>query len=219
MIESASIPTASELSAKEKVLLEHKLNVQRLLIDRLLIGLLLALTGFLASLAIERFKATASDTRYFLEKRLEAGTEVRSQLTELTTAAFEQTIAPCMIDPAGRPPTDKLRSSIGHLVTQLNSSALLFSEEYLADAHRIVNIFAGAAADTSSINCDSRYFFSDIADYFTDRTKSEVRGTAGSWKGYVPLTLDKDAMDQMGAAEYFQRNLAAWLAARAKSRK
>ena len=219
MTESKSVPATSDLSTREKILFEHQLSVRRLLIDRLLVGLLLALAAFLASLAIERFKATTSDTRYFLEKHLEAGTEVRSKLTDLTNAAFEQTIAPCTLASGGRPPADRLKSLVAHLVTQLNSSSLLFSKEYLADANRVVNIFSGAAADPSSISCDSRYFFDDTADYFTERTKSEVRGTTDNWKGYVPLKLDKKAMDQAGAADYFQRNLAAWVAARATSSK
>jgi hypothetical protein len=219
MTETTNIPVANELSSEEKILLEHQLSLRRLLIDRLLIGLLLALAAFLASLAIERFKATSSDTRYFLEKRLEAGTEVRSKLTDVTSGAFEQTHAPCVLDLNARPSADSLKSSVNQLLAQLNSSALLFSKEYLTDADRVVNIFAGAAAEPSSISCDSRYFFGDIADYFTDRTKSEVRGTADNWEGYVPLELDKEAMDRAGAVDYFRRNQAAWVAARAKSSK
>ncbi|MNK97269.1 hypothetical protein D3C87_1175910 [compost metagenome] len=203
-----------ELSPKERVLLEHRLGIRRLLIDRLLIGLLLALAAFLASVAIENFKAKASDSRYFLEKRLEAGTEVRSHLTKLTSAAFKQTVAACDSSRI-RLSADEFRLAVTGLVNQLNSSSLLFSKDYLADAYWVVNLFAGAA-DTSSISCDSRYFFDEIADYFTERTKNEVHGTVNSWKGFQPLKFDRETMDQTGTSEYFQMNLAAWRMARVR---
>ncbi|AIA75763.1 hypothetical protein FF32_13200 [Halomonas campaniensis] len=206
--------SADEISTEQRIRLEHRLGIRRILVDRLFIGVLVALVGFIASLAIEQFKATTVETRYFLEKRLEAGTAIRSALTDVTSEAIKQTIKPCTLSTQDRPSTEEMTASIEEIVDQLNDSALLFSEEYLLDANRIVNLFSGAAAEQSAINCESRYFFSDIADYLTHRTKTEVHGGGERWNGYEPLEIEKEDIDDTGVAKYYKRNMAAWSAAR-----
>ena len=218
MTQSDNRPEAAELSAREKVLLEHRLGVRRLLIDRLLIGLLLALAAFWASVAIEQFRANASDSRYFLEKRLEAGSMVRARFTALTSAAFQQTVAACSLQ-RNHPPPDQFKSAVVDLIQQLNSSALLFSKEYLEDSHLVVNLFSGAASELSFISCDSRYFFDEVSNYFTERTKNEVHGSTNSWKGFQPVKVDQETLDRTGSSEYFKINLVAWRENRTRSSK
>ena len=205
---------SGELSTEQRIRLEHRLDIRRILVDRLLIGVLVALVGFIASLAVEHFKATTSETRYFLEKRLEAGTAIRAALTDVESAAIKLTIKPCTLSVEEPPSTEEMMASLEEMVDQLNDSALLFSEEYLLDAHRVVNLFSGAAAEPSTITCESRYFFSDIGDYLTHRTKTEVHGEGENWNGYEPLEMTKEEIDETGVAKYHQRNMAAWSAAR-----
>ncbi len=211
-------PAADELSPRQKVLLEHKLSVRRILLDRLLIGLLLALAALLASLAVEHYKAKAVERQYFLTKRLEAATQLRAAMSEVTSAAFAQTLAPCTLDPAGRPPTARLKSAVDALVEKANSSAVLLSDDYRSRLDLITNIFYGAVAGQPAIACDSRYFFNDIADYFTEATRIEVLGSgAMTWNRYTPLVVTKEAMDADGADKYFVRNQESWRKSRPKS--
>ncbi|TLF45100.1 hypothetical protein FEI13_18460 [Halomonas urmiana] len=214
MAKTSEKPSANELSTEQRIKLEHQLGIRRILIDRLLIGLLLALFGFIATLAIELFKVTTSDTRYFLEQRLEAAMDVRSEFTNVTNAAFKQTVAACSFPSRSRQSIANLTQPIGQLISELNNSALLFSQDYLNDANLVVNIFSGAAADPSAIRCHNRTFFSEVADYFTHITATEVHGEDRRWNGYKPLKFDKKKIDEIGVDKYFHKNIGAWLAGR-----
>jgi hypothetical protein len=57
---------------QEKTLYAHKLDVRKLVIDKLLIGALLIIVGFAANFTIEQYRARSTKERFLLEKKLEA---------------------------------------------------------------------------------------------------------------------------------------------------
>lgn len=220
MSEELNSPTREPLTAMQKVLLEHKLTVRRILLDRLLIGLLLVLAALLASLTVERYKAKAAEKLQFLDRRHEAASQIRLAMTAVTSAAFAQTLAPCALDLANRPPTDKLKLAVTDLMEKGNSASILLSDIYRSRLDLIANIFHGAAANQSAIACDSRYFFNDVADYFTEATRIEILGSEEMlWSKHTPLSMTKEQMDAFGAREYFVRSQENWRKSRAKDQR
>lgn len=197
-----------------KLRFEHSLQVRRIWLDRMLIGALLAVAGLVANVVLEKYKADRGQSQFYLDKRLAAATEVRRALTEVTTALFKISEAPCLVKPFDPVELQRLRDALSKLVGELNSSSILFDEVYLAEANRAINIFAGVAAGPSALSCDARPFLAEIARYLTHQTKRQVAPDAlQPWRGFVLLNLSTEDMDRMGANEYYSKNFARWRSA------
>ena len=186
--------------------------MRRLVIEKLLLGAIVGLAAFAASVVLEKQKQSASDTRFFLEKRLEAGTDIRKALSEVTPELFSLAAPACQLAfDAPRPPIEKLTQALNSHVRILNSSSLLLSTEYLVDASRVTNIFSGLAAAPTHIPCESRGLVSAVADFLTYRTKEEVLpGSVPPWKGFTPLAASAAAIEKMGSVDYASKNIDLW---------
>jgi len=204
-------PANDEASEDRKLLLDHRLQVRRLLLDRVLIGLLLVILGFVSSFLLEKYKAQSTQSQFFLEKRLGAATDIRAKLSKVTGAYFAASTAPCQGRPISPKEVQALRAVLAQLIEALNSSAILLATDYSNSANLVVNVFVGIAADPMAVPCESRQFVSELADYLTHLTRQQL-GLADqpAWKGFVPVAMSIEEMDQIGAAEYFRRNLQAW---------
>ncbi len=204
-------PANDEASEDRKLLLDHRLRVRRLLLDRLLIGLLLVILGFVSSHLLENYKTQSTQSRFFLEKRLGAASDIRAKLGTVTGAYFAASAAPCQGRPINPKEVLALRAALAQFVEALNASALLLSTDYSNSANRVAKVFAGVAAEPMAVPCDSREFVSELADFLTHLTRQQL-GLADriTWKGFVPVAMSIEEMNQIGAAEYFRRNLQAW---------
>lgn len=57
---------------KQKALFTHKLEIRKLIYDKVLFGLIILVIGFMANLLIEQYRSKSIKDRFILEKRLEA---------------------------------------------------------------------------------------------------------------------------------------------------
>lgn len=57
---------------KEKAQFAHKLEIKRIIIDKLLIGVIIFLCGFAANIALENYRNKLTTQKFFLEKKLDA---------------------------------------------------------------------------------------------------------------------------------------------------
>lgn len=177
----------------------------------MLIGALLVVAGLIANMVLEKYKADRGQSQFFLDKRLGAATEVRRAMTDVTTALFKVSEAPCTLMPADMAELQILRDANAKLAGVLNSNSLLFDEVYLSESNRALNIFAGVAANPSAVTCDARAFLADVARYMTHQTKRQIAPDAhAAWNRFIPLTLSSEEMDRIGADAYFTKNLQAW---------
>ena len=195
-----------------KLQLSHSLELRRLVVEKLLLGAVVGLAAFAASVVLEKQKQGASDTRLFLEKRLEAGTEVRKAMSDVTTELFGLAAPACQLTlDAPRPPTEKLSQALSSQVRILNTSSLLLSADYLADASRVINIFSGLAEAPPHIPCETRNLVAALADFLTHRTKEEVLpGSVLGWKGFIPLVESAGSVERMGTVDYARKNIDLW---------
>ena len=68
---------------KQKALYLHKLDVRKLVYDKLLIGLLIAVIAFIGSMLVESYKAGFVKERFWLEKRLSAISEIMDKYAKM----------------------------------------------------------------------------------------------------------------------------------------
>lgn len=196
-----------------KIALEHKLSVKRMVIDKVLLGLLVGLAGVAANLLIENFKARTTEAQFFLEQRHAAATNFRKTLSEIVRESLRQTEFPCTLDPSSRD-IDRapILKAVSIAVDQLDSSSLLFSRDYLERVDRVLNIFGGVAAKDVKITCNHRLFFLELADYATYLTRQEVSLDRPSrWNGFVPAIVSREELEHMGSIEYQELNFQKWM--------
>lgn len=197
----------------EKIRLEHKLSFKRMIFDRILFGVLVGFFGFLATLFVENFKGDLTETQFFLKERHEAATYFRKKFSIVSKHSIRQTDFACSLDPDLRiddkSPFDE---AILVAVDQLDSSSLLFSDEYLSQIELVLNIYSGAADDEVRVTCEHRLFFYRLADYTTYLTRQEVLvDSDNTWKDFVPEQISKEALVKMGSIDYLNLNFQKWV--------
>ena len=198
-----------------KIRLKHRLTVKRMIIDRVLLGLLVGLAGLVANLIVENYKIAATESQYFMQKRHIAATDFRNTFSKIVSESLRQTEFACLLDPSKRTSRYPLRETVSAAVVQIDSSSLLFSRTYLNRVDRVLNIFGGAAAEEVVIKCEHRLFFLELADYLTHLTRQEVSlDQARSWNGFVPEPVSREALERMGSIKYHDLNFQKWVALR-----
>jgi len=195
-----------------KIRLEHKLSVRRMVLDRILLGLLVGLAAFVADLIVEKFKANISESRFFLEQRHAAATAFRKKLALVSNKSLQQTEFACQLDPGRKVSRVPLKQAVADAGDYLNSASLLFGKAYLDRMERVLNIFGGAAAEKTIIKCEHRFFFIELTNYATHITREEVMSEgATSWSGFTPEPVTIAALEKMGSIEYHDLNFRKWL--------
>lgn len=118
---SASIETQPP---ERKALLEHRLAVWRIVYEKGLLGFLLLLAGFIASILIERYKANITQEKFVLEKRLEGAQAIADAYGELADLAYQ-----CGTGKGNEQTLEKYQTSIQEYCRQVNRWDMLFSED------------------------------------------------------------------------------------------
>ena len=78
---------------KEKARYAYKLEMRKLVIDKVLIGIIVAVVGWQINIAFERYKNQLGTERFLLEKRLEAVSAVRNTYSQLHDMYIDLTTA------------------------------------------------------------------------------------------------------------------------------
>src|SRR5712692_7139337 len=76
-------PVAGIDAEKEKARYVHRLEVRKLIIDNLFLGLILFALAFVANMAIERYRSESTREAFLLQKRLEAVSAVRAAYAQM----------------------------------------------------------------------------------------------------------------------------------------
>lgn len=211
---AAKVPDG-KMPEEAKVRLEHHLQVERLLLDKLLIGALLILAGYGVNVLVEGIKASATQTQYLLDKRLDAAMKIRAALTAVTDPLQEITLRACAGSGEPAQLEASTRLALGGLITVLNSSSLLLKEEYLTDAERAISILQGTVAHDCYSSCDVRLFIDHVSQYVTDETKEQImpgrpeviapRGTS-----FKPLSWSERDLRHHGNKRFMEQNFIEW---------
>jgi hypothetical protein len=228
---SAETPTEAApeapatLPEADKLMLDHKLQVRRLWLDRCLIGLLLVVAGLGANWFIERYKGKVTENQFYLTKRLETATVISKGFADVTPPLYKITEAACHRRDEPKSAQSELDSALDRVVNTIDASGLLLDAEYNLIAERAIRILDGAANSDCYASCDVSRFIAQLGQFMTDATRQQITPNdavsriARPGKTLPPLPWPIKDIDRAGNKQYFARNLESWIENEAKEQK
>lgn len=218
LTDPTTLPSADgEIPEAPKLLFEHRLQVRRLVYDRVIFGLLLVLAGFLTNGLIETYKAKATQSQFYLDKRMELTLEIRRSLTEVVHPLFKITGAACSNRKESGVDRADLNAALTRFANTVNSSAILLDEAYTERTDRALNLLKGIADSQCYASCDVRMFISHVSQYVTDDTREQLsarsppRVLPSRETSFSPSPWPKQQIERAGTVAYMEKNYSEWL--------
>ncbi|MDM0025917.1 hypothetical protein [Variovorax saccharolyticus] len=199
-----------------KLRLEHHLQIERIIFDKLLIGLLLVVAGFGVNVLVEGIKAAAAQTQYLLDKRLDAAMAVRASLDAVTAPLYQITLDACEQNKENEENEDLAEKALAELRKIINTNSLLFDEQYMNDAEGAVAVLDGVLGQDCYARCDVTEFIEQVSQYLTDESRQQVMpgGNAAviapRGKSFKPLAWTPEGLRSMKTSGYMNKNYEAW---------
>jgi hypothetical protein len=152
---------ATDPYAKEK--LEHRLAIIRIIIEKLLLGGVVALLAFLASLVCESFKSGLTERRFLLEKRLEGIQQMSASYSQLADLAYECGVAD---DPVGQELLDRYSRALSEFNRATNQWNVVFDEDFAKIMSYHVSIHDGIATGKVHVKREHWAFLTAVFENF-----------------------------------------------------
>jgi len=197
---------------KQKVKYEHSLNVWRIILEKALLGVVIAGIAYVGNLYIEEHKSSLTHQRFMLECRLDGLKAIRSGYSDLSRN---------MIMLMKNPADEAILKTYQELYYKFNEVAnewnMLFSEKFV-DSVQYHSWFHHAVASGSVTLSGDHYAFAfDVFNHFDDLTRKALwEETLGISKdvsisvfSFVEYTPEK--MKKKGAKQFFEENYNKWL--------
>ncbi len=195
---------------REKANHAHNLEVKRILLDKLLFGVLIVLTGLIANMIFEGYKSDLAKTQFLLERRLEALKDLRVSFSKLSHHAFAEAFD------AGAPQAEAYAQEVGAFFHLINRWAFLFSEDFNRDLTHHAWIHQAIAAPDVKLTQEHWGFIVDVAEAFDTATRTalnvEVLGTPpqSQSKQFKIQVWKSEDVRTKGTAQFFQDNFNTW---------
>ena len=195
---------------KSKIRLEHRLETRRIILDKLLFGLVFVGLGLLGSYALDSYKAREAARQFFLEQRYNAVKETSIAFSGFTQAFFDMTVDVCKSGGATNEQRNNVRTKLPNVVRTLNNSQVLFDESYIQGVDSVVNLFSGMIADGYVLTCDHLIFADAISLYFDNINVAALEsppefGEMQYKDAFKPNYHEPRTLSAMGTVEYATR--------------
>lgn len=202
-------------SEKKKAIYLHKLELVRLIIDRLLLGLVLGVIGFGFNLALEDHKKKQIEHQFYLERKLEAVNSIREAYIKAYNTYYWTTISDK--DKAksilfrGEPDTEYY-NTILNLGLAVNRYNILLSRYFfeLSTANTIV--LEGIYYKEPIKRIEYREFVHHISDVFSNQAQVEL-GLPSELQENQSFPFEKFDFEQIhtkGAPYFLDINFEKW---------
>ncbi|MBI4632693.1 MAG: hypothetical protein HY742_02210 [Deltaproteobacteria bacterium] len=197
---------------KEKLRYALRLDIRRMIVDKLLLGLVIIAVGFFANIALEKYRSGLTEAKFLLEKRLEAVQAICGAYSDMFNTYDEATVGE---EPAKKAKEKFIRqtSSFQQLSTRWNAT---LSKEFCLQLNYFEWIYIALQEhlDTKKY----RNFIFDLNDHFHSLCKREI----GSEKG-IPsgeFTFERWTFQQgetKGARAFLKVNYEKWIRTKEKA--
>lgn len=194
----------------ELVRLKHKLDLKRIIFEKLLLGGIVLIFWIAANMLLEDYKSSAISEQFFIEKQYATAAEFRIILSSISLNLVKLTEFPCTLAPDLKADKDSLQQSINLAFKHVKSSSLLFTRDYLEEVNLILNIFSGTIDNGAKISCEHRYFFMELIDYITYLSAKAVGLNDENWEQYKPIHITQKNLDRVGTVSYLNQNFEKW---------
>ena len=195
----------------EEIHLSHKLELRRIVIEKVFFGILLLLGALFANVLLEGYKSNEVKERFLIEQRLESAREILSAHSNTTALIYPLLAKICSGDRIEPDDLENILVSARNFQAAINSNTVLFGSDYEDVAHRTLNIHRGFAAVPPGLKCEHRDFLSSITEHFEHQTQAQIGDISTRRIGTAPVPMSKTELDEMGFDAYLQKNLDSWI--------
>src|SRR5712692_6501593 len=202
-------PVAGIDAEKEKARYVHRLEVRKLIIDKLFLGLILFALAFAANMAIERYRSESTREAFLLQKRLEAVSAVRAAYAEM----YDNFDSFTVIRKGERPKDyrERYNESIDAFALSQSRWSTLLSPEFNAqlDFHLWTHL-AFLDRDVAK-SAEHRDFVYDLYQHFGFICRRELGIATGAKERVFEFEEWSHAeADKKGSEAFLAANLAKW---------
>jgi len=205
---------------KEKAKYIHKLELRRLIIDKILFGVIIVLIGLAANFILEQYRSKLTKQRFILEKRLEAINSIKEAYEDMHNLWDVFTLT-CNKVPPALPVNykEQYEEKINNFLLQSNRWNLLFSKEfgdklgYYVWIHTAANYMdiKNFCRLKEEVRNKHRAFIVYLHEQFLSLCQAYL-GLQGE-KGQVQFTLEEwphEKADRLGAVKFYEVNFEKW---------
>lgn len=192
---------------KQQALYIHKLEIRKIVLDKLLVGALVIIVGFAANFAIERYRVQSTKERFLLEKRLEAIQLITNAYMSMQNN-FDSSMNKSYISDGDK---IKLRKDVDDFISVWTQNCVILSEHFTLQMDFVTwNYIALASLDLEIMKQYKEYFF-DVYYKFYALTREELdlpeKSTLVSFE-FLPWSVNK--ANDLGPQSYLEENFKQW---------
>jgi len=197
---------------KEKARYEHRLEVRKMVIDKLLLGIVVLALGFFADMAIENYRRHSTEQQFFLEQKVDAVKNIRKAYAAMNDAFDAFTLVSTRLEDY----REKFKTAIDRYNLTATEYGVLLSPQYLHNLDYHLWIYEAMDFEDVAKQKQYREFFYDLNNQFQTVTKIELgvldRKDANVF-AFVEWSFKQ--ADTLGAQSFFQANYKKWHESRA----
>jgi hypothetical protein len=200
---------------KEKAKYQHKLELFRLIIDRLLMGIILVGLGFAFNIALEDYKRKQTEQQFYLEKKFEAVNAIRTAYMKVFNAYYVSTIADKDKSKAfffRKEPNIEYFDAIVNFNETMTKYDIVLSERFFELAQANSVILEGMYYKEPTQRYEYREFLYHIGEILTDQCRIEL-GLSSELQGKKLFPIEKMKFEEIhskGSPHFLNINYEKW---------
>jgi len=198
---------------KSKVDYEHKLQLRRIIIEKLLLGLVIAMVAFFGQRLLKDYESDLTKNRFLLSQRLEGLNQIRSTYSNLSIFARE------VAAKNGEMPAQlrtKYKKGIDEFVANGNRWAVLFSDKFTESLEHHVMFHQAIAYEHAEFDLSHWDFAKTVFASFDNLTRNALHTQAlGEPQSENQSVFQFDLLEQgkTNAGDlntFFRKNFGKW---------
>jgi hypothetical protein len=194
---------------KEKARYVYRLEVRKLIIDKLFLGLILFALAFAANMAIERYRSENTREGFLLQKRLEAVSAVRAAYSEMFDNFDSFTLTREGSRPRGY--HDLYKKSINDFALMQSRWSTLLSSDFNAQLDFHLWIHQAFLDRDVAKSAEYRDFMYDLYQHFGFICRRELGVRTGAREQVFTFEEWSHAeADRKGSEEFLAANVSKW---------
>ncbi|NTU93673.1 MAG: hypothetical protein HGB29_03650 [Chlorobiaceae bacterium] len=200
---------AVDATEKERMDYQYRLERKKIIIDKLLIGALVAMFAFLGNMVIEHNRELAQTQAFVLQKKLEALNVIRESYASMFDKFDLYTLSVSAIASDGY--HKEFRKALDDFILKQSQYSTLLSDKFNRQAEAQSWIFSGLDTVPSADRERYRLFAFDLYDSFYAVSREELGLSGQKGRSCFQLTLwSHEAANRKGSTPYLQENFRRW---------
>lgn len=191
----------------KELLLNHKLKIIRIIINKSLIVLIIIILCLFTNLIIENIQKNNVQTDHIFQKKYNSAIQIREGLSIIINGFYEMNSWTYRTKEANSALKENIKINLDGLTEIMNNNAFLFSREYDESIFRVIQILSGFLITPGTSTKMNHSFFRNISDYITHETRKQIGIDKNKrFNRFIPIIKSKDEIEKLGAVDYFKAN-------------